>query len=115
MAPVHRELTNHMSGSFVQLTTLDEFPPGTMRRVLWQQRHILLANVDGEVFATDDLCTHEDASLTTGYLRGDLVTCPLHGSRFCVRTGEPMEEPAEEPLRCYAVRVDDGMVLVRVD
>ena len=75
-------------------------------------RRILVANVDGVFYATDDTCTHEDASLSCGFLDGLLVKCPLHGSRFDVRTGMPMEDPAEEPLRCYAVKVVDGAVLV---
>ena len=78
-------------------------------------QRILVANVDGVFFATDDMCTHEDASLATGSLKGELVKCPLHGSRFSLRTGEPLEDPAEEPLRCYAVRVEDGAVLVEID
>jgi len=77
-------------------------------------RRILVANVDGVYFATDDTCTHEDASLSSGSLDGELVKCPLHGSRFSLRTGEPMEDPAEEPLRCYPVKVQDGIVLVEL-
>ena len=85
-----------------------------MRCVHSGDRRILLANVDGAVFATDDTCTHEDASLATGSLRGALVTCPLHGSRFCVRTGEPLEEPADEPLVCHETRVKDGAIWVKI-
>lgn len=75
-------------------------------------RRILIANVDGVFYATDDTCTHEEASLSSGSLKGDLVKCPLHGSRFSLRTGEPMEDPAEEPLRCYPVKVEDGVVVI---
>ena len=49
-----------------------------------------------------------------GCLEGELVKCTLHGSRFSVRTGEPQEEPAEEPLRTYPVRVEGIDVLVRI-
>ena len=78
-------------------------------------QRILIANVDGVFYATDDTCTHEDASLSGGSLSGELVKCPLHGSRFNLRTGEPMEDPAEEPLRCYPASVKDGVVLVEID
>ena len=57
---------------------------------------------------------HEDASLSGGVLRGAMVRCPLHGSRFDLRNGKPMEEPAEEPLTCYRVRVDGDDVLVEL-
>jgi 3-phenylpropionate/trans-cinnamate dioxygenase ferredoxin subunit len=62
----------------------------------------------------DDTCTHEEASLSAGVLKGELVKCPLHNSRFNVRTGEVLEEPAEEPLRTYPVREEGGRVLVGV-
>jgi nitrite reductase/ring-hydroxylating ferredoxin subunit len=60
----------------------------------------------------DDTCTHEEASLSSGVLRGGLVKCPLHGSRFDVRTGEALEEPAQENLRTYPVREEGGRVFV---
>ena len=83
-----------------------------MRRVDCGSRRILVANVDGRVCAVDDTCTHEDASLSTGVLRGEWVRCPLHGSRFSVCTGQALEEPAEESLRTYPVRVHEGRILV---
>jgi nitrite reductase/ring-hydroxylating ferredoxin subunit len=73
---------------------------------------MLLANVNGRFCATDDTCTHEDASLSTGSLRGELVKCPLHGSRFNVCTGEALEEPAEQNLKTYPVRVEGDNILV---
>ena len=91
-----------------------ELAPGSMRRADLAGRRILLANVGGRICAADDTCTHEDASLSRGSLEGALVKCPLHGSRFNVCTGEPMEEPAEASLRTYPVLVEDGRILVGV-
>lgn len=101
-----------MSANLLRVLAADGLTPGAMACVEVGARRILFANVDGELYATDDTCTHEDASLASGALQGDLVKCPLHGSRFCVRTGEPMEEPADEWLRCYPVSVRDGEVFV---
>lgn len=103
-----------MTPEFLEACAADELPPGRMRRVDLRGRRILLANVEGSVFAVDDTCTHEEASLSTGVLRGELVKCPLHNSRFNVRTGEALEEPAEENLRTYPVRLEGGRVLVGV-
>ena len=89
-----------------------ELAPGTMKRVDAGGRRILLANVAGRLCAVDDTCTHEEASLSTGVLKGELVKCPLHGSRFNVCTGEALEEPAEDNLRTYAVRLEGGRVLI---
>jgi 3-phenylpropionate/trans-cinnamate dioxygenase ferredoxin subunit len=97
---------------FVKVATGHECPPGTMKRVMIGGRPILIANVDGCFYAADDTCTHEDASLSKGSLKGDLVTCPLHGSRFNLRTGEVLDEPADIPLNTYAIRVSGSEVLV---
>ncbi len=101
-----------MSGTFVKLATLDELAPGTMKCAEISGRCILLANVGGNYYATDDTCTHEDASLSNGFLEGVLVKCPLHGSRFDLRTGKVLEDPAEENLTTYRVKVEDDAVWV---
>jgi 3-phenylpropionate/trans-cinnamate dioxygenase ferredoxin subunit len=100
--------------TFVEIAKARELREGTMRRYDVGGRRILLANVAGRLYAVDDTCTHEEASLSTGVLRGELVKCPLHNSRFNVRTGEALEEPAEEDLRTYPVREEGGRILVGV-
>jgi nitrite reductase/ring-hydroxylating ferredoxin subunit len=97
---------------FIEAGKAGELAPGTMKRVDVRGRRILLANVDGRLCAVDDTCTHEEASLSTGVLRGELVKCPLHGSRFNVCTGKALEEPAEEDLRTYPVRQEGARILV---
>ncbi|HJS37467.1 MAG TPA: non-heme iron oxygenase ferredoxin subunit [Burkholderiales bacterium] len=104
-----------MTQEFIAVGKAGELPPGTMRRVDVRGRRILLVNVDGRVCAVDDTCTHEDASLSTGVLRGELVKCPLHGSRFNVCTGKALEEPAEEDLRTYPVRLEGGHILIGLE
>jgi len=99
---------------FLDALAAAELAPGTMRRADLAGRRILLANVDGRICAADDTCTHEDASLSSGSLKGSLVKCPLHGSRFDVCTGKALEEPAEVDLRTYPVRLEGGRILVAV-
>ena len=101
-----------MPDGFVEVAKAGELAPGRMKRIDIGGRRILLANVGGRICAVDDTCTHEDASLSTGVLKGDLVKCPLHGSRFNVCTGKALEEPAEEDLRTYPVRLEGGRILV---
>ena len=76
---------------------------------------ILLANVDGIFYATDEMCTHEDARLCTGSLRDESVKCPLHGSRFNLKTGKVMDDPADEDLRTYPLRIEDNQILICLD
>ena len=97
---------------FVEIAGAGGLREGTMKRFDVGGRRILLANVAGRLYAVDDTCTHEEASLSAGVLKGELVKCPLHNSRFNVRTGEALEEPAEENLRTYPVREERGRVLV---
>jgi nitrite reductase/ring-hydroxylating ferredoxin subunit len=100
--------------TFVEIAGAGDLREGTMKRVDVGGRRILLANVAGRLYAVDDTCTHEEASLSTGVLQGELVKCPLHGSRFNVRTGQALEEPAEEDLGTYPVREEGGRILVGV-
>jgi 3-phenylpropionate/trans-cinnamate dioxygenase ferredoxin subunit len=88
-----------------------------MKLVRVNRRRIGLANVDGELVAFDDTCTHEEASLTEGELYGDVVECPLHGAAFNIRTGAVESFPATVPLPVHRVRVvgDDVQVLVSDD
>lgn len=91
--------------AFQAVADADALKPGQMMRVDVAGHRLLLANVDGELYAVDDTCSHEDSSLYLGCLKGHHIKCSLHGSRFDLRTGEPMEEPADEPIATYAVRV----------
>ncbi|HYU84805.1 MAG TPA: bifunctional 3-phenylpropionate/cinnamic acid dioxygenase ferredoxin subunit [Kribbellaceae bacterium] len=69
---------------------------------------------DGELYAVDDTCTHQDASLADGWLEGCEVECPLHASRFDLRTGEVDAPPAKRPVRTHEVTVTDGVIHVEL-
>ena len=73
---------------------------------------IALYNVDGQFFATDDTCSHEEESLSEGFLEDHLIECPKHGSQFDLRTGAVLSLPAVFPVRTYPTKVVDGDVFV---
>jgi 3-phenylpropionate/trans-cinnamate dioxygenase ferredoxin subunit len=75
---------------------------------------IALFNLDGEYYAIEDSCTHQGLPLSDGPLQGDIITCPFHGAKFCIRTGAVMSPPAFEDLPVFEVRVVEGMVQVKV-
>ena len=76
---------------------------------------IAIFRVGDEFFALRDMCTHEVAPLSEGFVEDDCVECPLHQGMFDLRTGEPRKEPCVEPVQTYPVRVIDGQVEVCVD
>ena len=99
---------------WVSIALRADLGTGAMIAVAFGDYRIALYDVAGEVFATDNLCTHAQALLTDGTLSGDIVECPLHGGRFSVRTGEGKGPPIPCDLRTYPVRVIDGEVQIRV-
>jgi nitrite reductase/ring-hydroxylating ferredoxin subunit len=75
-------------------------------------RPIAVFNVDGDFYAIDDTCTHEEYSLAEGYIDGDVVECALHMAKFSIRTGKVLSLPATRGVATYDVKVEDGVVFV---
>jgi 3-phenylpropionate/trans-cinnamate dioxygenase ferredoxin subunit len=73
---------------------------------------VCLVNVDGSLHAVHDTCTHALESLSGGFVEGERIECPRHGALFSVVTGEALTPPATRPLPVFAVRVEEGRVLV---
>jgi 3-phenylpropionate/trans-cinnamate dioxygenase ferredoxin subunit len=90
---------------FVKVAKADEINPGQARLIDVKGKQIAVFNINGDFFAIDNMCTHEEASLAEGEISGHEVTCPLHGAKFDVRTGEVLGPPAYDDVACYAVRV----------
>jgi nitrite reductase/ring-hydroxylating ferredoxin subunit len=75
---------------------------------------IAIANVAGAFYAFGDTCTHQGCSLADGDLEATIVTCPCHGSKFDVKTGDVVRGPAGEPVRSYPVRLEGDALRVEV-
>ncbi len=104
-----------MDNKFRFAANLNEVNPGTTKKICFSDHSpVLLANVGGVIYAVDDTCTHEDSSLSLGCLREDKIKCTLHGSWFSVITGEPSEEPADEPLSSYQVDIRNQEIWVQL-
>lgn len=73
---------------------------------------LMLVRCGGEVYAVDDVCTHDGERLEGAEVDSCQIVCPRHGARFCLRSGEALTPPAYEPLRTYAVRIDGGRILI---
>ena len=99
----------------ITVCRIDDLPPGeALRATEGVPVPIAVFNADGVLYAVDDTCTHQDASLADGWLEGCLVECPLHASSFDLRTGRPTCPPARASLRTHRVDVADGLVRLHV-
>ena len=92
-----------------------ELSPGEWRTADLDGTPVVVFNIDGQYYAIEDVCTHDGGQLTGGQVEGDVIECPRHGARFCVRTGEALTPPAYEPTDTFPVRVNDGEIQVRDD
>ncbi|HEX4834914.1 MAG TPA: non-heme iron oxygenase ferredoxin subunit [bacterium] len=97
---------------YIRVARASDMPPGSVRRVEIAGHVVALANVDGQFYAVDDTCTHEEASLSEGGLSGEILVCPRHGSRFNMKTGRVLSLPAVRSVAVYPVRVEGDEVLV---
>lgn len=98
---------------FTRVCSLRDILDGEALKVESRGIAVAIFNVNGELFATQDHCTHGNWSLSEGgYLDGDIVECSLHQGKFCVRTGKVKAAPPCDPLKVFPIRVDGNDVLV---
>ncbi len=98
---------------FMKVCQLSDIPPGTMYPADIGELRVMIVNVEGKLYAVDRICTHETADLSTGFLIGTEVTCPLHLSRFDVSDGTVKNPPATKPLRTYSLKTEGSNVYVQ--
>lgn len=91
---------------------LSELPPGSVQRVHVGAMAVAVANVDGEIYAVSDTCTHAQISLSEGGLIGRQIVCPWHGAMFDLKTGRPTCGPAVDPVRCYQTRIEGEHIVI---
>ncbi len=99
--------------SFVKVASVSDLKPNKMKPVNADGNPILLVNIDGVFYAIGNKCTHMQCSLTNGELKGEIVQCGCHGSRFNVKTGEVIGGPAVLPETKYEVKVENGQILIK--
>jgi 3-phenylpropionate/trans-cinnamate dioxygenase ferredoxin subunit len=90
--------------AFEKVGNISEVPPGTAKVYEVGDRAVAVCNVDGELYAVDDVCSHDEGSLDQGELEGFEIECPRHGARFDVRSGEVKALPAVVPIDTFKVR-----------
>ena len=93
---------------------VDDVPEDDVIGMIVAGRDMALYNAGGEIFATDNICTHGHARLCEGFLDGHEIECPLHQGKFDVRTGQPTCAPVTEAIRSYPVKIEGGRVFLAI-
>lgn len=103
-----------MSG-WVRVCAQSELLPGEYRSVYDGDTPIAVFNLDGVLYALEDVCTHDGGELTGGVIEGNEIECPRHGARFNITSGAVLCPPAYEPVAKFPVKLEDGAVYTRDD
>ena len=102
------------SGEWVSVADRASINEGEMKGVTTGSQEIALYNLNGEIYATDNLCTHAFAFLSDGWIDGEEVECPLHAGRFEIKTGKGLGAPIPCDIKTFPVRVTNGKIEVKL-
>ena len=101
-------------GELVTLGPADAVADLQMKAFEVGPKRIVVARVDGELFAFDDTCTHAACSLADGELEDATVVCPCHMGQFDLKTGEVLDGPPPDPIDVFPVQENDGKLTVEL-
>ena len=98
---------------FIKVAHLSELPAGQSKLVEVDDVRVALFNLDGAIYAIEDICTHDGGPLVEGdIVNGHQVKCPRHGARFDICTGAALSLPAFRAITSYAVRIEGDDILI---
>jgi len=103
-----------MSTTWIDIASKEDVPEDDVMGIDINAKSIALYQVDGEIFATDNICTHGNARLCDGFLEGHEIECPLHQGKFDIRNGKAMCAPLTEDIRIYPVKIEGDRVFVEM-
>ncbi len=101
-------------GTWVRVADLSDCPPGSLLDIEARQESLVLANVDGDLYALENRCSHQDYPLSDGELEGERLECLYHGARFDVCTGKAVGLPAIKPVETYTVELRGQEIYVQI-
>lgn len=103
-----------MSNQFTRFCELADVPPGAKKALKINDTWVLVCNTKERLFAVSNICSHQAKPLMMGRVRNCKITCPVHGARFDLETGEALDLPATKPIDTYEVRVVDDWIEVKL-
>lgn len=104
-----------MTSTWSAIAEVDELDIDEMKAFELDGRRLLLVRTAERFYVVDEMCSHEDYSLALGCIKGQRIKCSLHGSYFDLDSGEALDEPADEPICTYRVKVENGRVYTTLD
>ncbi len=98
----------------VRLCPINEISVRDLKQFNIRGMEILVTNLDGRYFCLDARCSHAGAPLVEGELKGEVLTCPWHGSQFNVTNGTVIKGPAARPLKVYESKVNENIIFIEI-
>ena len=102
-----------MENDWVFAINVDEIDDEDVEPIEIEGKEIAIYRNNGQFYASVDKCTHGNAFLSDGVVVGDVIECPLHQGRFCIKTGKALSAPVSVPIETFEVKVDDGKVFLK--
>ncbi len=103
-----------MSDAWIYAIDADDVEEEDVMPAEIEGQEIAIYRVEGQFYASVDRCTHGAANLSEGIVIDDVIECPLHQGRFCVRDGRALSAPVSEPISTFPTKVEHGKVYVQL-
>lgn len=101
--------------NWIDVMSTKDLPEGQHTLIVLEDIELLLVNIDNQFYAIENACSHDGGDLSEGEIDGSEITCPRHGARFCLKTGEVLCAPAFENIDTYPVRIVDNRIQIALD
>ena len=100
--------------NLIKICDLSEIPNGSIKKFEINDEEITICNINNQIFAIYDNCSHDEASLQEGFIDGYEIECPMHGAKFDIRTGEVTCLPAVSPIKTYNIKINNGAIELEI-
>ena len=100
--------------NLIKICDLSEIPNGSIKKFEINDEEITICNINNQIFAINNNCSHDEASLQEGFIDGYEIECPMHGAKFDIRTGEVTCLPAVSPIKTYNIKINNGAIELEI-